>query len=69
MHLFRSRPQPRDICDGDVEAVITAFDCFAFTKKGKRIDKTESCVVGFDEDSVTILDSGGVIHNVISNCV
>ena len=52
-----------DICDGDVEAVITAFDCFAFTKKGKRIDKTESCVVGFDEDSVTILDSGGVIHS------
>ena len=31
-----------------------------FTKKGKRIDKTESCVVSIDGDEITILDSGGV---------
>lgn len=40
--------------------VVTGFDCFTFTKKGKRIDKTESCEVSFSDDTVTILDTGGV---------
>ncbi len=43
---------------GTVE--ITGFDCFKFTKKGKRIDKTGSCEVAITGDTVTILDSGGV---------
>jgi len=43
-----------------VPAVITGVDCFKFTKKGKRIDKTESCVVSVNNDTVTISDSGGV---------
>ncbi len=49
-----------DTCDADPAVVITAFDCFNFTKKGKRIDKTESCQVAIDGDSVTINNSGGV---------
>jgi hypothetical protein len=40
--------------------MITEYDCFKFTKKGKRIDKTESCVVEIDGANVTIQDSGGV---------
>jgi hypothetical protein len=53
-----------DTCEGDLTAVITEFDCFKFTKKGKRIDKTESCMVAIDGDVVTIEDSGGVGDNI-----
>jgi hypothetical protein len=49
-----------DICDPEVPAVITEFDCFAIKKNGKRIDKTNSCVVTFSGDTITILDTGGV---------
>ncbi len=51
-----------DNCGAAVE--IIAFDCWTFTKKGKRIDKTESCVVSFDGDTLTIDDSGGVGDNI-----
>ncbi len=30
------------------------------TIKGRRIDKTESCQVQVDSDTITILDSGGI---------
>jgi hypothetical protein len=40
--------------------MITGYDCFKFTEKGKRIDKTESCVVEVDGANITIQDSGGV---------
>jgi hypothetical protein len=49
-----------DVCDDGVGAEVTAFDCFKFTRKGRRVDKTESCAVAFAGDTVTILDSGGV---------
>jgi hypothetical protein len=49
-----------DNCDNEPSFEITGFDCFKFTKKGKRIDKTESCVVEVEGDTITILDSGGV---------
>ena len=42
------------------ETVITAYDCYKYTKKGKIIDKKDSCVVEIVENTVTILDSGGV---------
>jgi photosystem II stability/assembly factor-like uncharacterized protein len=42
------------------ETVITAYDCYKFTKKGKIIDKKSSCVVDFEGNTVTIFDSGGV---------
>ncbi len=48
------------LAETGVTTVITSFDCFKFTKKGKRIDKTESCEVAFGGDTVTIWDSGGV---------
>jgi hypothetical protein len=48
-----------DTC-GTAEARVVAYDCYAFTKKGKRIDKTYSCQVAFGGDTVTVLDSGGV---------
>jgi hypothetical protein len=49
-----------DNCDPDPLVELTEFDCFMVTSKGKVIDKTESCVVSLDGDTVTILDSGGV---------
>ena len=49
-----------DNCDATPFVEITAYDCRFFTKKGKEIDKTESCVVGVVNDTITILDSGGV---------
>ncbi len=53
-----------DICDATVTPVVTSFDCFKFTKKGKRIDKTNSCIVSFVGDTVTISDSGGAGDNI-----
>jgi hypothetical protein len=49
-----------DQCAGPLTPVITAYDCYTFTKKGRRIDKTSSCQVALSGDTVTILDSGGV---------
>jgi hypothetical protein len=54
-----------DNCDGEPSVEITGYDCFKFTKKGKRIDKTESCVVEIHGDSVTIVDSGGDDDNIV----
>jgi uncharacterized repeat protein (TIGR01451 family) len=45
---------------GAAGVTINSYDCFKLTKKGKRIDKTGSCVVAISGDTVTILDSGGV---------
>jgi hypothetical protein len=53
-----------DQCAGPLTPTITAYDCFTFTKKGKRIDKTGSCAVALDGDTLTILDSGGVGDNI-----
>lgn len=53
-----------DQCEGDITPEITGFDCFKFTKKGKRVDKTESCEVRIVGDTITILDSGGVSDNI-----
>lgn len=56
-----------DNCDESPTVEITGHDCFKFTKKGKRIDKTESCVVVFSSDTVTINDSGGVDNTITWN--
>lgn len=42
------------------EVEVLASDCFTFTKKGRRVDKTQSCVVEFAGDTLTVTDSGGV---------
>jgi hypothetical protein len=49
-----------DNCDGSPLVDIFVYDCFAFTRNGKRIDKTGSCVVSLDGNTVTIHESGGV---------
>ena len=43
---------------------IVDYDCYKYTKKGKRIDKTESCVIDVVGDTITILDSGGVDDHI-----
>ena len=43
---------------------IVAYDCFMITNKGKIIDKTDSCVVGIEGTTITILDSGGVDDHI-----
>jgi hypothetical protein len=48
-----------DTC-GTVQVEVVEYDCYAFTKKGKRIDKTYSCQVAFGGDTITVLDTGGV---------
>lgn len=53
-----------DNCDDDPSVEITGYDCFKYTKKDKRIDKTESCVVEVAGDTITILDSGGVNDHI-----
>jgi hypothetical protein len=53
-----------DACDATPSVVVQSYDCFKFTKKGKRIDKTGSCEVSFTGDNITILDSGGVNDNI-----
>jgi hypothetical protein len=52
-----------DNCDVSL-VEITQYDCYKYTKKGKRIDKTESCVVEVADDTITILDSGGVDNHI-----
>jgi len=54
-----------DNCDDGPSVVITGFDCFKFTKKGKKIDKGQSCFLDVSGDSVTI--KGGVGTHIIWN--
>jgi hypothetical protein len=49
-----------DNCDDTLVVEITEFDCFLIVPNGKRIDKTRSCVVSITNDTITILDVGGV---------
>lgn len=53
-----------DVCEGTLTPIINEFDCFKFTKKGKRIDKRDSCEVDLDGNTITIQDSGGVGDNI-----
>ena len=48
-----------DIC-GNVTPEINGYDCHFVNPAGKVVDKTESCVVTFSGDTITISDSGGV---------
>jgi uncharacterized repeat protein (TIGR01451 family) len=53
-----------DNCAGDPSVEIIGYDCYEFTKKGKRIDKTESCIIEVNGETITIVDSGGVDDNI-----
>lgn len=46
------------------EVAVTGYDCWMFNGAGKRVDKTESCVVQVEGDTICILDSGGVGDNI-----
>jgi hypothetical protein len=56
-----------DNCAASPSVTIADSQCFIFTKKGKRIDKAQSCVVNVDSDTITIEDSGGVGDNIVWN--
>jgi hypothetical protein len=45
---------------GPASTEIIEFDCFAFNRAGKRVDKRDSCEVELANDTITISDSGGV---------
>lgn len=49
-----------DTCDDDVVPEAFEYDCYSFTKKGMRVDRTDQCEVAFHGDVVDIIDSGGV---------
>jgi hypothetical protein len=49
-----------DNCDGEPTVVITGYECYKFTKKGKKIDKSKSCTVRIVGDSINIRNTGGV---------
>jgi hypothetical protein len=53
-----------DNCGGEPSVEIIGYDCFQSTKKGRRIDKTESCIIEVGGDTATIVDSGGVGDNI-----
>jgi hypothetical protein len=53
-----------DNCADDPPVEIIGYDCFQFTNKGKRIDKTESCIIEVNGDTITVVDSGGVDNNI-----
>ena len=63
-----------DNCDDDPSVEITSYDCYYLTKKGKLIDKTDSCEVDIDGDTITIMDSGGIDDHItwtvrsVDNC-
>jgi len=43
---------------------ITGYDCYMINGAGKRVDKTESCVVSYTGDTLIVQDSGGVGDNI-----
>lgn len=53
------RAEIEDNC-GLAHGGITGYDCFKVNRQGRRIDKTDACVVEYEQDVLTILDSGGV---------
>jgi hypothetical protein len=53
-----------DNCD-TLTAVVTGYDCYKIKKDGSKQDKTGSCVVSLDGDTLTIADSGGVDDNIL----
>jgi glycosidase len=54
----------KDDCAGNPSVEIIDYECFKFTNKGKRIDKTDDCVVAINNDTVTIEDSAGVGNHI-----
>lgn len=53
-----------DDCEAEPLVEITGYDCFKFTKRGRRISKLRSCVIQTSGPTITIDDSGGVGDNI-----
>ncbi len=49
---------------GVAQTLVIEFACLKLTKKGKIIDKTESCVVSIAGDTITILDSRRMVNHI-----
>jgi hypothetical protein len=45
-------------------SAIEGYDCFMIAGSGKTIDKKDSCIVEYTEDTITILDAGGVDDHI-----
>ena len=52
-----------DTC-GTADVRIVNYDCYAYTKKGARINKNYSCQVALSGDTITVSDSGGVGNHI-----
>lgn len=44
----------------DSMVTVTGYDCFMINGAGKRVDKKDACVVNYQDDTLTILETGGV---------
>ena len=49
-----------DTCDDHIIPEAFEYDCYSFTKKGRRVDRTEQCDIAFRGEIVDIIDAGGV---------
>lgn len=54
-----------DVCTGPLTPAIVDYECYKVTKKGKVINKEQSCVVSIAGDTLTILDTGGVDARIV----
>jgi hypothetical protein len=54
------RATASDNCDQSPTVKIIAFGCYAQKASGKRVDKSDSCVVAVSGDTIRVIDSGGV---------
>jgi len=54
-----------DVCVGPLTPEIVDYGCYKMTKKGKVINKEQSCIVSFAGDTLTIFDSGGVDTRIV----
>jgi hypothetical protein len=54
-----------DVCVGPLTPEIVDYGCYKLTKKGKVINKEQSCVVSFAGDTLTVIDSGGVDTRIV----
>lgn len=53
-----------DDCASTPSVEITGYDCYSFTKEGKRVDRTDGCIINVSGNIITVLDSGGVGNNI-----
>lgn len=45
---------------GSPDVAVVSYDCYMYNGSGKRVDKTDSCVIDLAGDTITIQESSGV---------